>query len=358
MAISVATPAGESELTAFILFFDEVYAARSARWPAPLAFQLRLLMGDSPFVRERTLRPFVAREDGRIVARVLAVVDGRYRRHWNEPLGHLTMFEALPGAHEATRRMMDAACAWLAENGAEAARAGMGILEFPFAIEDHHTLPPSILRQNPSYYQSLLKDAGFQTEKGLVDYRIRVTPDLIVRWEGARDAAQRGGFTIVPLGEVPEPRRYAEFTRVFNESFEQHWGMAPYTEEEITMLFRSFEPFGLLEHSVIGYRDGEPMGMLWIQGDASAKAQLAAGRSLAPEERVNTLGIGVRRPARGSGLSLGMAARAYLEFARRGYEYVSYTLVLDDNWPSRRTAEKLGATACNNYLVYRRNFAR
>jgi hypothetical protein len=53
-----------------------------------------------------------------------------------------------------------------------------------------------------------------------------------------------------------------------------------------------------------------------------------------------------------------MAAHAYLAFARQGYQYVSYTLVLDDNWPSRRTAEKLGATVCNNYLVYRRSLKR
>ena len=34
------------------------------------------------------------------------------------------------------------------------------------------------------------------------------------------------------------------------------------------------------------------------------------------------------------------------------------TLVLDHNWPSRRTAEKLGATVCANYVTYRRRFAR
>jgi hypothetical protein len=31
--------------------------------------------------------------------------------------------------------------------------------------------------------------------------------------------------------------------------------------------------------------------------------------------------------------------------------------VVDDNWPSRRTAEKLGARVCSNYLVYRREFS-
>jgi hypothetical protein len=31
---------------------------------------------------------------------------------------------------------------------------------------------------------------------------------------------------------------------------------------------------------------------------------------------------------------------------------------MDDNWPSRRTAEKLGASVCANYVVYRRPFGR
>jgi hypothetical protein len=51
-----------------------------------------------------------------------------------------------------------------------------------------------------------------------------------------------------------------------------------------------------------------------------------------------------------------MASYAFLELIRKGTKYLSYTLVLDDNWPSRRTAEKLGAKVCANYLVYRRNF--
>jgi hypothetical protein len=55
------------------------------------------------------------------------------------------------------------------------------------------------------------------------------------------------------------------------------------------------------------------------------------------------------------GVSLAMAAYAYLELVRRGAK-LSNTLVLNDNWPSRRTAEKLGAFVCANYIVYRRNF--
>jgi hypothetical protein len=39
-----------------------------------------------------------------------------------------------------------------------------------------------------------------------------------------------------------------------------------------------------------------------------------------------------------------------------GVQYLSYTIVLDDNWPSRRTAAKPDAFVCANSLVYRRNF--
>jgi hypothetical protein len=39
----------------------------------------------------------------------------------------------------------------------------------------------------------------------------------------------------------------------------------------------------------------------------------------------------------------------------RGYKTASYTVVLDDNWPSRRTAEKLGARVTRNFVVYRRD---
>ena len=51
-----------------------------------------------------------------------------------------------------------------------------------------------------------------------------------------------------------------------------------------------------------------------------------------------------------------MASYSYLELIRRGATWLSYTLVLDDNWPSRRTGEKLGGECCANYLTYRRNF--
>src|SRR5215468_1850146 len=232
MDIKIETPRSLQALTEFVQFYDQVYDYCDARWPTPVEFHMSVLTDESPFARGRKFRPLLARTGGRVVARAVAVVDDHYNRHWQERLGHISLFEALPDAREATKLLMDAACDWLAEQGAEAARAGWGLMERPFAIDDYDSLPPSVMRQNPAYYHRLLKDAGFESEKGWVDYKIAVRPELVARWESALEAARRAGFRIVPLRDLAPAERVRHMTAVFNEAFRRHWGIVPVTEDE------------------------------------------------------------------------------------------------------------------------------
>ena len=84
------------------------------------------------------------------------------------------------------------------------------------------------------------------------------------------------------------------------------------------------------------------------------------GVRLDPERGGGTRGalinIGVVERARGRGVALAMAARSFLAMARRKMRFAGYTLVLDDNWASRRTALSLGAHVTGNFVTYRRRF--
>jgi ribosomal protein S18 acetylase RimI-like enzyme len=355
LAVKIESPSGEEALSEFVLFQHRVYEYRSARWAAMVPVQLPILMGEGPFAAGREIRPFAARVDGDIVARAVALIDGRYQRHWNETLGHIVMFEALPGTRDAVNLMMDAASSWLKAKSATAARAGYGLLEFPFVIDDYETLPPDFARQNPAYYHSLLKDAGFETERGWVDYKIEVTPELVARYESALEASRRAGFQIVALKDLPAARRVRDFEYTWNTAFARHWGATPFSNDELTFLFDFFAMSGALETSVIAYRDGQPVGALMVTPPNPDGAILKPGRKLADNEKLNILGIGVLEAARGRGVNLAMASYSYLHLIRRGSKFLSYTLVLDDNWPSRRTAEKLGAKVCASYVTYRRS---
>jgi len=358
MDIKIEALEGTESLTEFIQFYDHVYAYRDARWKAEVELQLPILTGESPLAQDRNIRPFVAREGGRIVARAAAVVDQRYIRHWREPLGHIGMFEAMPESRRAVKLLMDQACEWLESQGMGAARAGFhfGTFDMPFAIDDYTSLPPTMARQNPAYYHPLLKDAGFESEKGWVDYKIEAGPELIGRWEIAIENVQRAGIEIVPMKDIESKRRDREFTGVWNDSFQSHWGFPPMIEAETSFMLEAFKPAGVLDTSLIAYRGDEPVGGLLVIPETTEFAVLRPGRSLEDSEKLNALGIGVVESARGKGVNLALAGSSFLELVRRGAKYLSYTLVYDDNWPSRRTGEKLGAYVCANYMVYRRNF--
>ncbi|MBI3757274.1 MAG: hypothetical protein HY267_04785 [Deltaproteobacteria bacterium] len=360
MAMKIESPEGVEALTEFVQFYDQVYEYRSARWSASVEMQMPLLTGESADCEDRIFKPLVVRESGEIVARAAAVVDNRYHRHWHERLGHIVMFEAMPNSREAVKLLIDAACEWLQGKGTEAARTGfgLGLLDMPFVIDDYESLPPALVRQNPAYYHGLLKDAGFESEKGWVDYKIKVTPELTERYASALEAARRSGVEIVPLSAVPESRRVREFNDTFNDAFRYHWGLAPLTDAQWSETFSHFAGVGILDTSVLAYRGSEPIGMLVVIPELTAEAVATLPRTIQESEKLNILGIGVRSTHRGEGVNLAMASYAFLELIRRGATWLSYTMVLDDNWPSRHTGEKLGAFVCANYMVYRRNFRR
>jgi GNAT superfamily N-acetyltransferase len=342
---------GPDALAEFVALHDRVYATRPAHWHAsPL--HLPMLLGQTPITRERELAPFVTREGGEVVARACAAVDQPYLRHWQDDVGHILLFEALPAARDGARAVLDAACAWLAERGMTAARNGFGLFDLPYNTDAYEVLPPSMLRQNPPQYHALIKQAGFETEQGFVDYALEVTPALTERWQSALEGARRQGFEIVPLRDWPAEERALVLSELWNECFARHFGWCPLSPEITALFVAGGGP--VLDTSVFALQDGQPVGFCFVIPDDPSHAGFAAGRVQRPAEELNMLAIGVRPAARGRGVNYAMAGYGFLELVRRGWTHVSYTLVLDDNWPSRRTGEGLGASLCANYLAYRR----
>ena len=113
--------------------------------------------------------------------------------------------------------------------------------------------------------------------------------------------------------------------------------------------------------SMIAVFDGNPVGAVFSVPDLSGMlAQVRTGVRLKPERGGGTRGalinIGVVASARSRGIARAMAARSFATMAQNRMRYAGYTLVLDDNWPSRHTAESLGAKVTGNFVTYRRDF--
>src|SRR5579862_1621007 len=360
--VSIENPRSRAEFEDFARLPFLVYADRKAWWPPDIQNEVDLLSHRSPLSPFLEIEPFVARRDGSIVARVSAVINHRYNAHWKEKLGQLIHFEALPAEGAAATSLLEAAASWLSDRAMDAARTGFAaFLDYPYAIDNNDAFPSFLLRANPGYYHCYLKEAGFETERGQLDYTAHLSREAVERYSGIIEAARSSGIQLRSWREFGFLAAVDAWTAVTNVAFREHWGWNPVTHAEVRPMLTSLWETPVSDLSMIATIDNRVVGAVFCVPDLSETlASLKRGVKLAPERGGGTRGalinIGVIDEARGRGVARAMAARSFLEMERQGMRYAGYTLVLDDNWPSRRCAESLGARVTGNFLTYRREF--
>jgi GNAT superfamily N-acetyltransferase len=156
------------------------------------------------------------------------------------------------------------------------------------------------------------------------------------------------------------------FTEVCNDTFSEHWGAHPATVATMRGLTYGLKDFLVADFIGFAETDGETIGMVYSFPDLNQAFHKMRGKKL--EDNMGEfqkalqqidhgvlLIIGVKKKYRGRGVNLALAAKSYLAMIDLGYKTGSYTIVLDDNLPSRRTAERLGGRVVRNSVIYRRS---
>ena len=344
-------------------FPREVYRNDPCWVPRPPGQLFSLISGRAARCQTLEVQPFWAESEGRIVATATAVIDQEYNRRWLEKLGHLTSFEALPDSDSAARQLLEAVAEWFRARDCTAIRASyLGGWQLPFTIDGYDAPPSAFHGYNPPYYHNYLKNSDFQAEKGMAEYQLRLTPELVESHRRIVANAEGKGVRFRCWDADRLEEEVALYGRVMNESFSQHWGMMAFPADHFKGLAgkRAVVP----EFQIFAEAGGQVVGVVSSPPNVN-QALLAARRGgfgTASPEYVQAwkkidhgilLAIGVKKEFRGRGIAAGLAAKSYLAMYERGYKLASYTPVLDDNWASRRTAEKVGGRVVRNYVIYR-----
>lgn len=356
------------ELRESMAFAAEVYRDIPA-WVPPDEHQLVAQVSGQAFGRAHArIQTFRIEDHGRILATATGVVDDLFNTHWRDAVGHVLFFEALPGHEAASRALLDATCDWLKRQGCTAARVGFLYgWQLPLTIDAYDEVPTAFHSINPPYYHRYIKDAGFATECGAVEYMIDFTPELAARYEQMVASSVSRGVVMRPW-RLSEPKADAElFSRIYNATFSAHWGAPPFTVEDCEDLITELGPVTPTDFTAFAETSGETTGavlavpdinqVLHRFRDGGPTGAEAFAAALDTIDHGVLISISVLEQARGTGLNLAMAARVYLAMMARGYRSASYTTVLDTNRRSRRTAEKLGGRIRRNFVVYRRELA-
>ena len=355
-----------ADLERYVDFARDVYRENSYWVPPDKHHLMALLGGNSGFGPQSNIQPFAVEDGNRILATVAAFTDEDYNRHWNEKLGHVLFFEALPNQDAAVQALMNEACEWLREHDCDAARLSLlpGV-QLPLTIDAYDSVPTCFHTYNPPYYHSYIKNAGFVTERGVVQYQVEFTPEVAERYRDMVQRASESGIVVRSWNFDDLETETATFAALGNETFSAHWGFMPLPEEVMRGFTVESRDFLIPEFMGFAEAEGRPVGFVYSVPDLNQA--LHPMRDKALEEHFSEfqdrfqqidhgalLIIGVKNEFRGRGINLALAAHSYLGMIDHGYKRASYTVVLDDNWPSRRTAEKLGARVTRSFIVYRR----
>jgi ribosomal protein S18 acetylase RimI-like enzyme len=360
--VQVEQPTTTRQLEQYAALPFEIYSHRQAWWPPDTRSDVELLLGRTPITVGLEITPLWARRDGKALARVTVVVNPHYIEHHQEKLGHLIQFEALPNETAAAVAVLEEACARLRLRGLKAARSGFAtFLDYPYAIDNYEAFPSFLLRANPEYYHAYFKNAGFFTEKGMVDYTMALTQQVLHNYRLAVSAARERGFTVQSWREYGFARAVDAWVDTTNASFARHWGWSPASRAQVRPTLALLEMTAAADLSMIAVAQGEVVGTVFSVPDLSPSlARVKPGVRLPPERgggsRGALINIGVLERWRGQGVNLALAASSFLAMAQRAMSYAGYTLVLDDNWPSRKTAEKLAGRVTSSFVAYRRDF--
>lgn len=354
------------ELHRYVEFGHNVYRHIPQWVPPDSEHMVALLSGNGGFGPDSQVQAFWVEEGEQVLAAVTAVLDAGYERRWQERLGHLLFFEALPDQDEAVGALMRTASDWFRSRNCQALRMSMlPGMQMPLTIDAYDEVPTVFHTYNPPYYHSYIKNAGFRTECGVVQYQIEFTPELAARYRTMVERAEQSGISLRSWDFDRLEAENETFTTLANETFANHFGFIPLPAEVMSGLTVGLKDFLVADFTLFADAEGETVGFVYSLPDLNQVFHRMKGKSI--EENFDELQqllqtidhgvlliIGVKTSQRGRGVNLALAARSYLAMIERGYKTASYTVVMDDNWPSRRTAEKLGARVTRNFNVYRK----
>ncbi|PCC70739.1 hypothetical protein SAMN02745121_02793 [Nannocystis exedens] len=343
----------------------------SPHWVPPLLMDRRdyLNPDKNPFFKHVQAAFWIARKDGRDVARVAAVRDEDFVKFHGQPTGYLGMFEC-PDDPALAQALVDAARAWLEARGCTAM---IGPFELSMnyisgVLIDGFDRDPGInMPYNPPYYDRLLQGTGMRKAKDLLHWGIdpqRPIPERVARI--AAKVAERRGITVRDMRFDDWDAEVLRSLEIMNDAWEKNWGFVPVGREEYLHIAKDLklvlepglpiiaevkgEPVAFVitildVNPVLKKLDGRlfPFGVLRLVWDLKVRKVVKGGRLIL---------LGIKEKYRGQGIDTLLFLATHRAAQRLGWTEGQIGWTLEDNDRVNAAVKNMGGYRIATYRVY------
>lgn len=328
----------------------------------------------NPFFDHGKARLYIAEDDNRrVVGRIAALISGTHLEKYQDGVGYFGFFETIEDYGVASG-LLDAACAWLREEGLQAIRGPVNptINDTAGLLVDGFDRPPSVLMPyNPPYYVEFLERHGFERAMKMWAFYVH---EAYINHEKLRRGAEivmrrNPGLSIrqLDVNHFWDEARLA--LGIYNAAWSTNWGSVPMTDREFEHLAKDLKQ--VIDPELVYFLEmnGEPVAFsVTIPNLNRALKHLPDGRLFPTglpkllayakmgsiyEARMPLMGVLPRYHGRGFDAPL---VNETIRVGRgKGYQACEMSWVLDANAPLVNAMEKLGAVRDKEYAMLQRS---
>jgi GNAT superfamily N-acetyltransferase len=361
----------KAELDSFIKLPFRLYKDEP-NWVPPLIFERRQFLDRSknPFFEHARAEYFLAYRDGRVVGRITAQVDDNFRAFQDKNWGMFGFFEC-ENDPEAAKALVDAAEAWVREQGCEHMVGPMDFTtndECGVLIEGFERTPLILCPWTHRYYPELLEGTGLVKAMDLLMWELHISDRANVHpaiWELAENVHAEHGIVVRPFRKRDLENEVTRFMEVYNEAWERNWGFVPLTEKEVRHYARQLKPILSENWAFIAEKDGQTVGAALTLPDFNEVLIHMNGR-LFPFgwakalwwrrkiSRVRVFALGVKREYQHTGVAAKLYERHFASAERTPQKGGEMGWILETNKPMNRAMEGMGGRVVRRFRLYER----
>lgn len=367
VGIEVAAAENRKALAEFVELPFSIYR-NDSYWVPQLRIAVKELLDREkhPFYANAEAEFFLAREGGKVVGRVAAIINRNHDRFHDEKAGFFGFFESVDNV-DVARALLERARQWVFERGAKFLRGPVNPstnYECGMLVDGFDSSPMVMMPYNPGYYPGLMDRVGLAKAKDIYAYLSNANSIEMKKIDRvAEKALKTTGVRVRPINMKDFQADVERIWEVYAAAWQLNWGFIPMSKEEFLLTGKEMKMILKPELVLVGEIGDRMVGFALALPDINQALKPANG-SLFPTgllkilyyqrliKNVRVLALGVVEEYRTSGLAAGFYATLVQNARKLGFGDCEMSWILEDNVLMNRSLEVMGAKRYKTYRIY------
>lgn len=371
MPVRLTPVAGKRELKRFIYLPEQLHKDHPL-WMPPL------YMDEWDYFNPKKNRAYgycdttmmLAEKDGRLVGRVMGIINHRHNDHVKEQTGRFALLESTDD-QEVAHALLSHVEDWARAKGMTRVVGPFGFNDQDpegFQIEGYEHHPTIVTYYNFPYLIHLLEAEGYGKEADYVVYKVPPPKAVTELMTKLAERAERRGYREVGLQDKKDAKQYiVPVLRLMNEAYRGIYGYSALDEHEMQDLAKKYLGFIDIRFVKIVVRDGEVVGFMIAMPDLSEAFVKSRGRlfpfgwyhflRVLKRKRFKQLDLmlaGIKEEHRGKGIDMIFGREMTKSLIAAGVEILDSHHELETNTQVRAEMERQGGQVYKKYRIFQK----